>query len=198
MNEYPPQPWRLQPNGWMSVWRVPVELVKGITGLDVAPFQVFGCAVVCSGFVDYRSGGDLEYRECFLAVLTRGWGVSLPLIWVDSDPALRGGVELWAIPKRRATFEFRVTHLSAQAVSVRIAELFIQRIATWSLPFRAKATIVQGRGSEFVRTPVRVRARIRFCQAQWSFSENSPLACLRHRQSWFSCTISECDMQVGA
>jgi hypothetical protein len=198
MNEYPPQPWQLKPNAWISVWRVPVELAKGVSGRDVAPFQVFGSAVLCSGFVEYRAGGDLEYRECFLAALTRGWGVSLPLIWVDSEPALRGGIELWAIPKQPANFEFRWPTFVAQDADDRIAELFIQRIAAWSLPFRAKATIVQNRDGDLIQTPARIRARICFAQANWSFSENGPLACLRTRQPWFSCAITESDMQVGA
>lgn len=201
MNAYPPPPWRLEPSAWISIWRVPVNLAKTIPGLDFAPFQVLGSAVLCSGFVEYEPGGDLAYRECFLAALTKAQGqcgVSLPLIWVDSEPALRGGVELWSIPKQPAAFEFRAPHFLGEDATVRIAELVFERIRGWSLPFRASATIVQQRDSRLIRTPIRLRARVRLGKARWSFSENSPLACLRNRQPWFSCAITESQMHIGA
>jgi hypothetical protein len=201
MTPYPPQPWQLRASAWISIWRVPINLAKSLPGLDVSPFQVLGSAVLCSGFVDYQVPGDLTYRECFLAALTRAegqWGVSLPLIWVDSQPALRGGVELWAIPKQFATFSFHAPHYRAELAELCIAELRLQKTGRWSMPFRAKGIIVQYRERAGVRTPLRILGKVRFVRAQWSIAKDSPLACLRNRRPWFSCAISNADMLVGA
>lgn len=206
MTPYPPQPWRLHASGWISFWRVPTRLVDSIPGLSIlglarSRMSVFGSAVLCSGFVEYGPPGDLTYGECFLAVLTkvdRYWGVTLPLIWVDSEPALRGGVELWAIPKQIATFDFRAPHYIAEVAERRIVELLVRRIGRLSVPVRASGSILQQRDSALVRTQLRASAKMRLVRAQWVIPENSPFAWLRHRQPWFSCSLTDATVYVGA
>ncbi len=71
-------------------------------------WRVDAAALVATAWVHYEPGGVLSYRELLTAVLVRRGGrslVSITDIWVDSEASLRGGRELWGIPKDLATFD---------------------------------------------------------------------------------------------
>ncbi len=84
---YPEPPWHLQ--GEMIV--VPAR---------AHPRQLGGVLLA-----DYRSG-ILSYRELivFSRATTRGMVVSH--IYVDSPESMRGGVEIWGLPKELAEFDY--------------------------------------------------------------------------------------------
>jgi acetoacetate decarboxylase len=84
---YPEPPWHLQ--GEMIV--VPAR---------VHPRQIGGVLLA-----DYRAG-ILSYRELivFSRATTRGMVVSH--IYVDSPESMRGGIEIWGLPKELAEFDY--------------------------------------------------------------------------------------------
>ncbi len=109
-NDHPPAPWRLRGQGYASVWMVPVERlqVRVDPAFELLTFAGRACVATC--FVDYQEGSVLTYRELFgaVAVRMRGtyrYGITIPLMWVDSEPSMRGGRALWDMPKEMARFE---------------------------------------------------------------------------------------------
>ncbi|MFI1200093.1 acetoacetate decarboxylase family protein [Streptomyces sp. NPDC020883] len=61
----------------------------------------------------YRQG-TLDYSELVLAAYARRGlrpGLEIRHIWVDNDPALLGGVHIWGLPKKLATFDWSHHHV---------------------------------------------------------------------------------------
>lgn len=93
---YPPAPWAMHGHLWLSLIKVPhaVDALR--------PAGVYGVAMV-----DYQAPSPLTYGELLVgrAVKTPVKGVTITDIWVDSPASVRGGREIWAIPKELSTFE---------------------------------------------------------------------------------------------
>jgi acetoacetate decarboxylase len=101
--EYPPAPWRMQGQLWLSLFRVPEDVD------ELRPAGVYGAA-----FVGYEPGSVLTYSELLVARPVRseehGRRVSITDIWVDSPASVAGGRSLWAIPKGLCDFTFETSH----------------------------------------------------------------------------------------
>ncbi|MDQ4032461.1 MAG: acetoacetate decarboxylase family protein, partial [Actinomycetota bacterium] len=111
----PPEPWDLRGQMHLTVWRMPLADLPALPP-GLAPVRLGGHALVGTAWVDYEPGGVLTYRELLVAVLV--WHgtrlrVSITDIWVDSVSSLRGGRELWGIPKEPAKFDFAGTRYAA-------------------------------------------------------------------------------------
>ncbi|GAA4112646.1 acetoacetate decarboxylase family protein [Nocardioides fonticola] len=94
---YPPTPWRMRAQLWMSLFRVPHPVD------DLRPAGVYGVA-----FVRYEEGSPLTYHELLAGRMVdtgeHGRRVTITDIWVDSPASVAGGRALWAIPKELCTF----------------------------------------------------------------------------------------------
>ena len=94
---YPPTPWRMHAQIWMSLFRVatPVD--------ERRPAGVYGVA-----FVRYEEGSPLTYHELLAGRMVdtgeHGRRITITDIWVDSPASVAGGRALWAIPKELCTF----------------------------------------------------------------------------------------------
>ncbi|WP_193604655.1 acetoacetate decarboxylase family protein [Nocardioides dongkuii] len=95
--EYPPAPWNMVGQLWLSLFRLrePVD--------ELRPAGLYGAA-----FVSYEAGSPLTYSELLVARPVRPEGgsraVSITDIWVDSPASVAGGRGLWAIPKGLCDF----------------------------------------------------------------------------------------------
>lgn len=109
--DFPPAPWALQGQLYCSVWWVPAEQCVLPVDPELVPLQVAGRVCVAAAFVDYQAGSVLTYRELLAGVMVRHTGsgrtgLKVEHIWVDDARSLRGGRELWGVPKELARFEF--------------------------------------------------------------------------------------------
>jgi hypothetical protein len=198
---YPPSPWTLNATAYVSLWRVPATHWPVTLGTGIRELTLFGSVMLCSGFVDYEPGGDLQYRELFLAVLVRAGarlGATLPLIWVDSIASLEGGRALWAIPKQLAVVHVENRTLRAVSNGRPIASMSFEtgRRLLRRLPIRA--TVMQARGSELVRTPIHVSAEVERIRAQWYIPQDGPLSVLQDRVPLMSLRLSQARLRFGA
>jgi hypothetical protein len=198
---YPPSPWTLNATAYVSLWRVPAKDWPIALGMGIRELTLFGSLILCTGFVEYEPGGDLQYRELFLAVLARAgvrWGANLPLIWVDSVPSLEGGRELWAIPKQLAALHVENRTLHAVTNGRPIASVSFEPRRRLLRRFPIRGTVMQARGSELVRTPIRVSAGIERIRAQWYIPQDSPLSVLQDRVPILSLRLSQARLRFGA
>ena len=181
---YPPEPWNLCGQAYVSVWRVPVERLPGAVPDGAQPLTVGGHAFVGTAWVDYEPTGMLPYRELLAAVLVRDGVrpiVTITEIWVDSPASLAGGRELWGIPKELAQFE--MTHepsFTGRADDEHgvIATASVQRRG--GLPIRLPAWFtvaqtVEGRGRH---TPVHATGHPHTASASWKINPDGRLGYL--------------------
>lgn len=199
--EYPGAPWHLKGTACVAIWRVRVKDVP-VRGPG-APPALFGRCLVATVWACYEPGGTLAYKE--LAVGSAGLlGLRPALtthdIWVDDIAAALGGRELWAIPKRLASFNVRsnaVFQASAADGGLAIGAVrFARRLVVpgrWSFLF----TIAQPGVNGPKLTPAHVRARIDLGRAVWTFAPSGPLAFLAGRRPLASLRLSDMMLHLG-
>ena len=112
---YPEPPWKMHGRGVFVAMRVPVgelDLPKGMS-----PVAIGGQAMGLLAFIEYRAPSPLTYRElifmpCVVRAEAEGKGPIrgywVARMYVDDEASLRGGRELWALPKtgRRSVYRF--------------------------------------------------------------------------------------------
>ena len=112
---YPPQPWDLRGQLYLSIFAVPRSVLPPLPeplGSTVRPVPFGRHALVGAAWVRYEPGGVLHYRELLSAVLVHEGPrprVSITEIWVDSVESRDGGRALWGIPKDLAELELRIS-----------------------------------------------------------------------------------------
>lgn len=109
--EYPPEPWRLQ-GGFTAAFRL-VDTAAARLFIDpkVSILPVLpGKTLAGAGLFDYAPGSTLTYRELIVfpgLVHFRGRiGLWISHIYVDDLSSLKGGRELFGVPKELASFDW--------------------------------------------------------------------------------------------
>jgi Acetoacetate decarboxylase (ADC) len=182
---YPPSPWSLRGQLFLSLWRV-------------------GRRLVGTAFVDYQEGSELTYAELLRATPTRTGrrpAVTITDIWVDSPVSRDGGRALWAIPKDLAdiTLEHAPVFCGAardERGSLASAEFVVGRGLPGRLPFRSRTAQRRGDG-ETVVAPMSGTARVRQARARWDFPADGPFADLRGRRPLASVALEDFALRFG-
>ncbi len=207
---YPPEPWDLRGQMHLTVWRMPLADLPALPP-GLAPVRLGGHALVSTAWVDYEPGGVLSYRELLVAVLVwhgRRLRVSITDIWVDSAPSLRGGRELWGIPKELATFDIAGPRFAASTLEgTSIASGTVAPRAGLPGRWPARYTVVQDSGiqdsgardpdGELAVTPVYSRAALWLTHATWKFAPDGPLAWLAGGRPLLSASLRDFRLRFG-
>ncbi len=196
---YPPAPWRMHGQLWLSLIRVP-------TAVDaLRPAGVYGVAVV-----DYQDPSPLTYGELLVGRVVKEpvQGVTITDIWVDSPASVRGGREIWAIPKqlcsftgttgRRGPATSTTWQMATEDGPIASAEFTdVSRFAprtpfsgtTWQ-PGIAE-TDFEDRSS-----PLRGSAKALACRGSWEFAADGALGWLHGRRTLASFRMVDFVMEV--
>lgn len=194
---YPPAPWTMHGDMWLSLFRV--------RGVPDRPDGIYGAA-----WVSYREPSPLTYGELLVARLLKdepGRPVRVTDIWVDSAPSREGGRALWAIPKDLCDFEREVTrtgplrraHWQARAGATPIAAARFTDISRANLlraPFRGATHQLREDGSP-VTAALTGSARALPARAAWDFHPDGPLGWLAGRRSIASFAMTDFAMSFG-
>jgi acetoacetate decarboxylase len=202
MTDYPPEPWRLAGQAYMSVWRLPVaELPALPDGLEPVVFG--GKAVVVAAWVDYQPEGQLSYHELLSTVAVRNAKVptgSIIEIWVDSKVSLSGGRALWGIPKDLATLDFqhgRTFTASAGTGTDWIATAAFGRRAGIPLAAPVDFEIAQTLRGRLKYSPVHSKGRPHLASANWNINPAGPLGYLADRRPVLSAHLRDFRITFG-
>lgn len=198
---YPPAPWRMHAQMWLSLFRVP-----GPAGLAAGgrPGGTHGVALV-----RYDEPSPLTYHELLVAHPVRSpvKGVSIDQIWVDSAASMAGGRELWAIPKELCDFDAESVRTGPVTRTTWSATLGQQPIVEASfadlsraaprLPFKG-ATWQPGIDGGPDRTArLTGSSRTLPCRARWDFAPDGPLGWLAGRRPVASFRMLDAQMTFG-
>ncbi|MDE3070847.1 MAG: acetoacetate decarboxylase family protein [Acidobacteriota bacterium] len=212
---YPPEPWRLGGSLLISLFALPRSRLPGglLDGAapGFAPLRVAGRALLATAFAHYGSNGVLEYSELLVSVAGRRPPiVHIPQIWVDSEPSLAGGRELWGIPKELGTFqrtqqaERLSVSMDADGRSVAGIEATVgRRLAPGlrRLPLRTAQRIPTGselgaQGGGVLSTNL-LLASVRRLSASWCFAADGPLGYLDGYRPAFSVALTDATIVFG-
>lgn len=197
---YPPQPWHLRGQMYVSLWSLPKSRLSGRVR---RPLVVAGRVLVGTAWVRYGPGGDLRYDELLSAVLIRAGArpsVTIMDIWVNSPASLAGGRALWWIPKDLAGLRFtqagRASATGPDGTGIAAADLVRGRRLPGRLPFRF--TVTQTRDGRSRPTPVRGTARIGAARSRWFPEPAGPLAYLAGRRPLLTVALTDFRLTFGA
>ena len=201
---YPPSPWRLHGQLWVSLFRVR-------PGADPhhpdRPAGLYGVALV-----SYEDPSPLVYRE-LLCARPVGGAVGITDIWVDSPGSRAGGRDLWAIPKDLARFARTVRgrddrHATWDVAATTGPDTGDAR-PSWAhvqvsdrgplgprVPFAFRTRQVRDDGSVVV-TPVRGTARLGLSRARWQAYDEGPLAWLAGGRPLVTVRAADFAMEFG-
>ncbi|MEU3269543.1 acetoacetate decarboxylase family protein [Saccharomonospora sp. NPDC006951] len=205
---YPPSPWNLHAQGYLSAWALPSgelpALPAGLTAVTIKD-----TAFVFTAWIDYQHPGQLAYHELLAAVVVHnGHGkpgdrrptVTLTGIWVDSDVSLAGGRELWAIPKERAALDFATGgHFTATASThedwIATAAFAPRRGLPFAPPHRF--AIAQSRDGLPLVTSVRSQGKPAPASASWHLNPDGPLGFLSGGKQLFNVHLRDVALRFG-
>ena len=201
---YPPEPWQLRGQMYLSVFLIPRKAAPPLPpalGAAVRPFTVGGRVAVGAAWVSYEPGGVLHYKELLSAVLVHERGrprVSITDIWVDSVASREGGRRLWGIPKELAAFTIDAESeplvdatITAPEAAVPFAAALVRLKRRLPGRFPLGFTVAQELAGQVRRTPVRGRAGLRTAVAAWRPEPDGPLGYLAGHRPVLSLAITD-------
>ncbi len=204
---YPPEPWHLCGQLYLSLWLVPVAGCPALPGAlagTVRPVTVAGRAIVGTAWVRYERGSVLEYRELLAAVLVRDRlrpRVTITGIWVDSVASRDGGRALWGIPKDLATIQIDATAGGvaaaadgAEPIARAGIDLSLQLPGRWPVRF----SVVQDLAGAATTSPVRARSTIQYGRTRWDPAAGGALGYLAGRRPVLTLALRDFEMVFGA
>ncbi len=199
---YPPAPWRLHGQLWLSLFRV-----RQGDHADCGP------GIYAAALVSYEHPSPLIYSELLVARRVRAAGaprINITDIWVDSEASMRGGRELWAIPKElcalsRTSTGHHLTRTSwdARVGGVEIASARFTDISRVSPRTPFAGSTWQRRRPDQPGTEREVVADLTGsgkglpCRGSWTFNAAGPLGWLAGKRPLASFRMTDFQMSFG-
>lgn len=201
---YPPPPWRLRGHAYFHVLAIDAERLPP-TPDGFRPLIVAGRGVVVAGWVDYRGGSILRYRELLAAVVGRwsgGRSATVTHMWVDSPVSRAGGRELWGYPKELAEFELDIDPSGSAVARLPGGGPELARgsfYATLGLPFAVtvKGGTVQPLRGGLVDVRAVFRSRPTLGRGTFTPAAGGPLAFLAGARSLISIGLRDFQFTFG-
>jgi hypothetical protein len=200
---YPPEPWDLRGQLYLSVFAVPRADLPALPeplASTMRRVRLGGRSLVGAAWVRYEPGGVLHYQELLSAVLVHEHGrprVSILDIWVDSVASRDGGRELWGIPKKLAELDLRPGPGGGLRATAPFAVAEVGRgvrvPGRWPTPL----SVAQVLHEAVKRTTVRGRAGLRIGRAAWRPDPGGPLGYLAGRRPLVSVTLADFRLRFG-
>ncbi|MGZ3144325.1 acetoacetate decarboxylase family protein [Lentzea chajnantorensis] len=200
--DFPPAPWNLCGQGWLTVWTAPRSATTLRLPGGVVPLSLFGRVLVVSAFVDYRQPGLLSYHELMTAVVVRrGFrpGLSITDIWVDDTRSQQGARAMWGILKELADFTLSAGPLDAVALvdDTTIAAADEQPLRAPGLPVWAGTSVWQSLHGKAHRTALRTSARVRPTRVRWRLTPGGRLGWLHAGRPLLHLAVTNLRMRFG-
>ncbi|MFI8293432.1 acetoacetate decarboxylase family protein [Streptomyces sp. NPDC085614] len=201
MPTYPPEPWHLAGQMFLSLWVVPRRRLPVLPDA-VKPLTVAGRAVIGGAWVVYERDSVLHYNELLTAVLVRDGlrpRVTITDIWVDSEQSRDGGRRLWGIPKDMARFDItrgaRITFAASERTPLASAAFHVRH----RLPGRWPASyqVCQDLDGRLKTSPVRSRSTLRLARGGWEIPARSAVP-LPARPPTVSLALEDFTLTFGA
>jgi hypothetical protein len=195
---YPPAPWRMHGQLWLSLFRV-----RAGDHPDREP-GVYGVALV-----SYEDPSPLTYSELLVARPLEK-KVNITDIWVDSADSRDGGRDLWAIPKglcdfTRRTEGNRIQHTSWETsldgTPIASARFTDVSRATFRAPFKGATLQTRPEGhpqaGDEVVAHLSGSAKTLPARGSWTFRPDGPLGWLAGKRSLGSARMTDFTMSFG-
>lgn len=176
---YPEPPWQMHGRGLFASFRVPARELDLPQGMS--PVTIAGQALGLLAYIEYLPPSPLTYRElifmpCMVRARTETGSVKtgywVSRMYVDSEASLRGGRELWALPKTLAHFAPNQDGVDVEAEDgTRLGLSF--RARGPKLPVKNRVLTLQRDEADWVRFRGVFSARMQLAQLKVAHFDSS-------------------------
>lgn len=184
---YPPPPWNLAGHGVQTVHTVDIRDVRPLVPEELSIVQVWpGRTIGVVAFAHYGPGSVLEYDELIVApALVRHQGrigVWVSHIYVDDPMSVRGGREIWGVPKELAEFEWQddgsVGTVTARQNGMPICSTRVRR-RWWLMRKRMQFPTFSRLGGRLIRFVGDATGRVGWGRGEVHIPPESPFGSIR-------------------
>lgn len=192
----PPPPWTLKGYGLQTFHLLHVEQVQSYLPPDLTIVQVLpGLTVGMIYVASYSAASVMPYNELIVVNAIASYqgkvGAWISHIYVDNPDSVRGGREIWGLPKELADFNWQ----TGQSPQVQVSQddrMLCSLTCKWrsaSFPgfqFPVGAPILSKLGTQFLTFPGQGNLGLHIAGIDLQIPPESPFAPMNFGQPWMS------------
>lgn len=196
---YPPSPWDLKGIAFFSLHAIEIEKARPFIPPDLEIISFFPNYTLGSVYiVSYRSGSVLEYNELIIApafVRYRnqigGW---ISHIYVDNEDSVRGGREIWGLPKEMAEFRWSEGEINISQQEHPLCNFSVRSLPipleTWWRP-SLEGTCLSHLNNNWISFNAKFKAKISIVASDIEIPVNSPFHDLKIGRSLVNARLDD-------
>lgn len=203
---YPPAPWHLQGKALINLHWVNVDVSRllipsDFTIIPILPGKTIGGVYVAS----YQTGSILEYNELIVVpALVRYQhhiGFWISHIYVDYEDSMRGGREIWGLPKEIAQFswtesEVLVTQNKLSLCHFSLYSEWLDLTNGWQP--KLQGNCLSRLGDELLSFKSHFKAKFSVVKSTLEIPQESPFFFLNLGQGFLTCSLNNLELTVNA
>jgi acetoacetate decarboxylase len=188
---YPPSPWYLRGLAFFSLYAIEIETARPFIPLTLEIVSFYPNYTLGGVYIgNYKSGSTLEYSELIIApAFVRyqnhigGW---VSHIYVDNEDSLRGGREIWGLPKEMAEFHWRDTEINISQQNRTLCNFSYRSplfpLETWWRP-SLEGTVLSRLEDNWLFFQGKFRGNMSLLSSQLEIPSESPFSALKLQRS---------------
>jgi acetoacetate decarboxylase len=201
---YPTPPWHLQGIAYLSLHPIALCQARAFIPSDLQIIPIFPGYTLAGVYISsYRSGSVLEYNELIIApAIVRyrnhigGW---ISHIYVDNEDSIRGGREIWGLPKEMASFHWHNGEINISQQEHSLCNFSVRShplsIAPWGRPSLTGDCFSQLH-NEIAKFKSKFTAKIHLVSTNLQIPPESPFSSLKIGHSLLSTRLDDLELAV--
>lgn len=203
---YPPAPWHLQGKALVNLYLVSVDVARllipsELTIIPILPGKTIGGVYVAS----YQAGSILEYNELIVVpALVRYQhhiGFWISHIYVDHQDSMRGGREIWGLPKEIAQFSWKNTEVLVTQNNRSLCHFSLQ--SEWinlnsRLQPKLQGDCLSRLGTNLLSFKSHLKAKYSVVKSTLEIPQESPFFSLNLGRGFLACSLNNLELTVNA
>lgn len=200
---YPSAPWRLEGYGIQSLHLVDIQKAISFVPSELEIVSIWPGKTLGGIYVStYKGDSILKYNELIVVPAIVRYenniGAWISHIYVDNEDSVKGGREIWGLPKEMAKFTWdnqgKVTIRQNQRELCHLS--YSKSLFNLSTPWKLQLTgnVFGGLGSELRYFQGLFKSHIGLLNAKLQIPQDSPFAALNLNQPWLSLELQNLEL----
>jgi acetoacetate decarboxylase len=203
---YPAAPWHLQGKALVNLHWVDVDLSRLLIPSELAIISILPGKTIGGVYVaSYQAGSILEYNELIVVpALVRYQhhiGFWISHIYVDYEDSMKGGQEIWGLPKEIAQFTWKESEVLVTQNEHSLCRFSLhsqwQNLLNGWLP-KLQGDCLSRIGNNLLFFQSHFKAKVSVVKSTLKIPQESPFFFLNLGQGFLTCSLNNLELTVNA